>query len=306
MATDRPDVLTLLRQRREGGSRFGQRGDPWKLWLVLESGGQAGAILGGFVSALEALGYRDCFDGVVGSSSGAMTGAYFAAGQARMGTTIYAEDNCDGRFINPWRLLIRRPVMDLDYLVDEVMGRVKPLDCGVLQKLDMPVFAVVTRRDGKKRLLPLHGVSAAHVRANMKASARVPLWGSRNLRGHHLWDGCLCEPVPVGSAVEQGATHVLHLSRHDCPLRPYSRMRWVRHVEDMFYRWHIPGVYQALRARQQADVKGVAYMRLFGPQKIGVGCVDKEALWRAIFAAYRHGCVWLGEKEAPLPPMWRL
>ncbi|MFZ2586752.1 MAG: patatin-like phospholipase family protein, partial [Alphaproteobacteria bacterium] len=288
----RPLTLELLQQRKEQGSMWGQRKDPWKLCLVLESGGQAGAILGGFVSALEMLGYRDCFDGVVGCSAGAMTGAYFAAGQAAYGTMIYPEHNCDGRFLNIRRLLTTRPVMDLDYLVDETMGQTKPLDTAKLENMNMPVLAVAARRDGKRRLLTLNGVKREVVLNNMKVSARVPLWGSRKLRGHHLWDGTLVEPVPVASAVDMGATHVLVLSRRDVECSGLLDT-W---IEKIFYypvlRQWAPDLHHVYRKRGQyiryeSGNAEVMVMALSKP-RLAVATCKPALIWSEIRRAYRH------------------
>ena len=51
-----------------------------------------GIVSAGMVTALEHLALRDVFDAVYGASAGAMNGAYFVAGQAAYGTTIYYEN----------------------------------------------------------------------------------------------------------------------------------------------------------------------------------------------------------------------
>ena len=59
-----------------------------------------GVVSAGMVSALEELGLTHAFDAVYGSSAGAINAAYFLAGQARLGTTIYYEDINNARFID--------------------------------------------------------------------------------------------------------------------------------------------------------------------------------------------------------------
>jgi len=77
-----------------------------------------GVVSGGMVVALEQLGLLECFDAIYGSSAGAMNGAYFLAGQAALGTTIYYDNINNRHFIDFARALRGRPVVDLDFLVD--------------------------------------------------------------------------------------------------------------------------------------------------------------------------------------------
>ena len=62
----------------------------------------------------------DAFDAVYGSSAGAINAAYFLAGQARLGTTIYYEDINNARFISLLRVLGGRPIVNLGFLLDEI------------------------------------------------------------------------------------------------------------------------------------------------------------------------------------------
>ena len=87
-----------------------------------------GVVSAGMVSALEELGLVDSFDNVYGSSAGAINAAYFLAGQAAFGTTIYAEDINNSSFISLGRMLTGRPIVDLGFLIDEVATRRKPLN----------------------------------------------------------------------------------------------------------------------------------------------------------------------------------
>ena len=56
-----------------------------------------------------------------GSSAGAINAAYFLAGQARLGTTIYYEDINNAQFIDLLRPLRGRPIVDLGFLLDDVV-----------------------------------------------------------------------------------------------------------------------------------------------------------------------------------------
>jgi predicted patatin/cPLA2 family phospholipase len=102
--------------RQETHSTRSRRADPHHLALVIEGGGMRGVVSGGMVTALEARGLLDCFDSIHGSSAGACAGAYFLAGQARLGTRIYYEDINNKRFIDRWRPWIGRPNYERAFL----------------------------------------------------------------------------------------------------------------------------------------------------------------------------------------------
>ena len=99
-------MIDLLRARVARGSRAPHR-DGASIALAVEGGAMRGVISAGMVSALEDLGLVDAFDAVYGSSAGAINAAYFLAGQARLGTTIYYEDINNAEFIDLARALSR-------------------------------------------------------------------------------------------------------------------------------------------------------------------------------------------------------
>src|SRR6476659_5404086 len=66
--------------------------DPSRPALVVQGGGLRGIYSLSALAVLEELGLRDAFSRVIGSSAGAINGAYFLAGQARESISIYTED----------------------------------------------------------------------------------------------------------------------------------------------------------------------------------------------------------------------
>ena len=120
-------MIDLLQARAARGSRA-PHGDGARIALAVEGGAMRGVVSAGMVSALEHLGMTHAFDAVYGSSAGAINGAYFLAGQANLGTTIYSEDINNRRFIDMRRPLTGRPIVDLGFLIDDVATRLKPLD----------------------------------------------------------------------------------------------------------------------------------------------------------------------------------
>lgn len=302
-------VLGLLKDRMAAGSLPGRRHDNHKLWLAIEGGGQAGAITGGFVSGLERMGCLPCFDGIIGSSSGAMTGAYFGAGAAAMGTTIFPEDNCDGRFLSLWRLLGSKPVMNLDYLVDDVMMGVKQLPVERLTRQSIPVLAMATRRDGVARLLKLSGVGREDVRDALKVTARVPVWAERKLKMKHLWDGVFASHAPVDHAYAQGATHVLWLSSK-CAEKPTFGNGLEGWVQGHFLKRHAPSLLAAREAaaavlKRQIGEEAPHVFRMALPYpRLGAASTNRRLVWDEIVRAYAHMTGWLGAPGVRLPALW--
>ena len=73
-----------------------------------------GVVSSGMVAGLEYLGLLPAFDVIYGTSAGAINGAYFVAGQAAYGTSIYYEDINNPQFMNPLRCLCGdRPLLAL-------------------------------------------------------------------------------------------------------------------------------------------------------------------------------------------------
>lgn len=121
-------VPELIFARAEARSRPGERTDGCRLGLALEGGGMREVVSAGMVCALERLGLLEAFDAVYGSSSGAINGAFFVAGQTDYGIPLYWENIANRRFINYLRLASKTPVLSLEYLLEHVMVREKILD----------------------------------------------------------------------------------------------------------------------------------------------------------------------------------
>ncbi len=62
-----------------------------------------------------------------------------------MGTSIYHEDLIGRDWLDFRRVLRREPVIALDYLIDELMTRHKPLDWEKVTSSPVTLYAVATR-----------------------------------------------------------------------------------------------------------------------------------------------------------------
>lgn len=248
-------VAAALHARRAGGSRPGARDDGHKIALAIEGGGMRGCVAAGMGAALHHLNLTDCVDVVYGSSAGSLVGAYLLTRQVPLfGGSIYYETlPTAGRAFIDLRNVLRSlglgamrftptglkelmstrlgtPVLNLDFLLEEVVQRRKPLDWEAFlavqstQPLRVVASDVTDERartfgaaEGAFDSLPglvncmrasmlLPGICGPVVplRRPTRATDAVPEYNSHA-------DAMLFEPIPYRSAVAEGATHVLVL-----------------------------------------------------------------------------------------------
>jgi predicted patatin/cPLA2 family phospholipase len=185
-----------------------------RIALVIEGGGMRGVVSAGMTAAIERLGLTDRFDLVVGASAGALNGAALLAGVAAAGAASYHQTLAGSKaFLSPLRLLLGRPALDVRWVLEHAD---EGLDAHRHERtLASPV--------------PLHcvavDVETASVRefAGMRtreelwdallASSRMPWVGGAPVEvgGRRYLDGGLAAAIPLATALDAGATHVLVL-----------------------------------------------------------------------------------------------
>ncbi|KDD72395.1 hypothetical protein H632_c3401p0 [Helicosporidium sp. ATCC 50920] len=111
------------------------------------------------------------------------------------------------------------PALDLEFLVDEIMGSVLPLDWRAVADSPVPLKVVASSLDALRPVLLEGFTSWADLALCLKASATVPrlAGGPRRHRGHRLVDAAVFDAVPFTSAIQDGCTHVLALSSRPEP-----------------------------------------------------------------------------------------
>ncbi len=206
------DLSEILRRRALAGTRA-PHGDDAKVALCIEGGAMRGVIAAGMVAALEELGLTHAFDGVYGSSAGAICGAYFLAGQAEIGARIFTEDINNRRFASRLRTFTRRPIVNLHYLVEEVMVGAKPLDTARVLASNTPLMVVATDVASASTAVLRDFVDGDELRAALRAGATMPIIAGppHPFRGRRYFDASLTEPIPVPSADKAGFTHIVVL-----------------------------------------------------------------------------------------------
>ena len=181
-----------------------------------------GVISAGMVSALEELGLTNAFDAVYGSSAGAINAAYFLAGQARLGTTIYYEDINNHHFIDLGRMISGRPIVDLGYLLDDVMVRRKPLDADRVLASPAPLTVLTTDVSARRAVALKAFLDRASLMAALRASATMPVVAGPpvDVNGSRCLDASLTEPIPLPTAEADACTHALVLLTRSGGMRP--------------------------------------------------------------------------------------
>jgi predicted patatin/cPLA2 family phospholipase len=204
-------VHSLLMERARTNSKRGNRADKFHLALVIECGGMRGIAAGGFIKELTKLQLLDCFDTLHGSSAGACAAAYFLAQQPNQGIRIYYDDICTRRVVNPYRFWSQPCMVDTDYIVDQVIGRKRRLNFDKII-LEPDVLKIVTTSivDGRPAVHTNFKTEAQILRA-LKATLRIPgpFEPGIEIDGQNHLDGGMVAPIPVFSAIESGATHIL-------------------------------------------------------------------------------------------------
>jgi len=206
-------VLSAINRRRDEGSVPGQRKDHLKIALAIEGGAMRGVVSAGMVAGLEYLGLLPAFDVIYGTSAGAINGAYFVAGQAAYGASIYYDEINNSQFINPLRWLCGDPPVSLDYLFEHVMIRRKPLEWRRVLHSPIELVPVATSIQQACAVLLRGARSRYDLYLRLMASARIPFVAGPPVRvnGEDCVDGGLYASIPFRQALNEGCTHVLAL-----------------------------------------------------------------------------------------------
>ena len=197
-----------------------------KIGLAIEGGGMRGVITGGMVAALEDAGATNIFDDVYGTSAGAHAGAYFVAGQAKLGTSIYYESINNDKFVNMWNALSSDPIVSIEFLVDQVMQFEKVLQLDEIRKSSTRLHIGVTDVESGRTEIFSNFESDHRFWSLMRATAKMPTIssGAEELGNKKYLDGGLLHQIPHRMALEDGCTHVLVLTARclDWPVKAWG------------------------------------------------------------------------------------
>ncbi len=255
-----PGVAEVIRARRDAASRglsHRESPDGHRVVLVIEGGGSRGVYAGGMVLALEEMGLGSIFDGVYGTSAGALNGAWFLSGGAAPGMRTWTDPEILRRTVAPSRMLRGRAAFDLRYLVHQVYERIAPMNFRAILANPSTFHPIATDiRTGLAVDLHSHIVDQRSLQRALRASAGLPILAGPPITvgDARYFDGGLSESVPIRIAMRDGATHALILrTRRTDELRPPApRLHQI--FAGGYLRLTAPGAYRSWLARsgQQA------------------------------------------------------
>src|SRR4051795_7619481 len=202
-------VLELLAARARGGARD----DGATLALVIEGGGMRGVVSSAMAAAIEARGLTPCFDLVVGTSAGALNGAALLAGVAEACTSAYHSSFATRRFINPYRLVIGRPAVDVAWTLRYSDDGLDAERHARTVASEVALHCVAVDVESAKGVDLTGFADPEELCAGLLASSRLPWIGGdpAEFRGRRYLDGGLAESIPYRTAFDAGATHALVL-----------------------------------------------------------------------------------------------
>jgi predicted patatin/cPLA2 family phospholipase len=245
-------VVQIIRRRRIEGSRPGERHDGRRVALVIEGGGMRGVVSAGMTAALEQLGLRDAFDEVHGASAGAFNAAFLLAGQAAYLTALYQHGFGDPRFVSVLRAVRGGPALDMDYVVNDVWTRQRPLRFDAILSSAIDLHCTATDADQAEIVDLTDLPDEEEIRLALRASARLPWLAGPpvRFRGRRLLDATLAESIPVQAAFASASdVLVLQTRPHGVHHAPLSRA--VSHLTDRYLHSVNPSLVSLRRTRSR-------------------------------------------------------
>lgn len=196
------EALKLLERKRLGHAETDTIG------LVVQGGGMRGIYSIGALAALEEMGFGQCFDHITGSSAGAMNGAYFITGQANYTVQTYVKHLTQKAFVNPFRF---NKMVDIDFLVDQIGKRLRPLDINRLRASETTLHISLTEYTSGQTHFVTNKTAGIDLWEALRASAAMPFLYNKPVKvGENLYvDGSLRARLPIKRAIDCGCTYIV-------------------------------------------------------------------------------------------------
>jgi predicted patatin/cPLA2 family phospholipase len=164
--------------------------------------------------ALDELGLADAFDAAYGSSAGTLNAMWLLSNRVREGIPTWTDPRLVRELINWRRTVGRRPIVDLETLVEHRYEQLAPglFEAVLASPTELhPIATEITTGEA----VDLHGriKDPVTLRLALRASATLPLLAGSPvaLDGQRFVDAGLSAAIPYRAALADGATHVLLL-----------------------------------------------------------------------------------------------
>lgn len=171
--------------------------------LVVQGGGMRGVYSMAVLSALEKLGFSEKFDYVVGSSSGAINGAYFIAKQAKKGVGIYTNELSVSDFISFLRF---KKIVDIDFLIDLVVKNTIKLPVKYVNDAPTELEIVLTNIKTIEAEYLSTKNDTFDLYESLRATTALPVLYDKEVQilGKSYIDGGVSDYVPLNRAIKKG------------------------------------------------------------------------------------------------------
>jgi predicted patatin/cPLA2 family phospholipase len=173
-----------------------------------------GAVSGGMALGLDELGLAGAFDAAYGSSAGTLNAMWLLSGRVRDGIPTWTDPALVNELISRRRIVGRRPIVDVEALVERRYEQLSPGLFEAVLRARGELHPIATDvATGRAVDLHRHISDAASLRRAVRASATLPLLAGPPVEfgGARYLDAGLSAAIPIGAALEDGATHVLLL-----------------------------------------------------------------------------------------------
>lgn len=257
-------------------------GDPahedFRTALIIGGGAMRGVFSGGVVTGLEDAELTEVFDDVIGVSVGASTDAYFLAGQARLGTTLFSEELTSKEFINLTRF---KNILSVDYLETIFTTGNKVLDLEAVRENRSRFYIGVTNiNKARPEYIDVSESSNEEIIRFIQASSAVPgLAPPVVIDGVAYGDGITTCKNPIKFAIEElGATDILCIVNQ--PLR-YIHASSIgdKVLSALLTKGYSPQMREAFSSRHE-DSDEMAETVYSPDIRIGVICPESESIGR--------------------------
>jgi predicted patatin/cPLA2 family phospholipase len=201
-----------------------------KRGLVIEGGGMRSAYVSGALVALQELGDRH-FDVVVGTSAGACCAVNFVGGFAQRNFEIIHDHLANDRFIRYKKAFTRENVVDIDFLLDEVIQQFVPLPVKEVRAGSTRVFITATDcNTGEPVYFDAHRDDVVEA---LRASCAMPYLYRRKIirEDRRLMDGGVSVSIPLQKVIEEGCDEIVVISTRPIGYRKKKNpMAWLNYV----------------------------------------------------------------------------
>ncbi len=219
--------------------------------LVVQGGGMRGVYSMGALAALEEMGFTQCFDHLVGSSAGALNGAYFLTGQASYGVETYIHYLSKKSFVNPFRF---KRIVDIDYLVDQIGKKLRPLHLPKLLSSPTTLHLSLTEHTHAHTEWVTNRTPDIDIWEAFRATAAIPLLYNKSVKvgdGHYV-DGSISARIPIRRMMDYDCRYVVVILTMPHSHRITSTHSWLQSLTWPATRHYSPALREAFFGEDKA------------------------------------------------------